>query len=80
MQLTPHFFQVINPYLPFTYAISLVRETVGGIVRSVLIIDILVLIIFVVISIILGVVLKKPINKMSENFVESFKESGVGEH
>lgn len=80
VQLTPHFFQVINPYLPFTYAISLVRETVGGIVRFVLITDILVLIIFVVISIILGVVLKKPINKMSENFVESFKESGVGEH
>lgn len=80
VQLTPQFFQIINPYLPFTYAISLVRETVGGIVKSVLINDIIVLLIFIVISIILGIVLKKPINKISEKFIDNFKDSGIGEH
>lgn len=80
VQLTPHFFQIINPYLPFTYAISLVRETVGGIVKSVLINDIIVLFIFIVLSIVVGVILKKPINKVLNKFIENFKDSGIGEH
>lgn len=80
IQLTPHFFQIINPYLPFTYAISLVRETVGGIVKSVLINDIVVLLSFIVLSIVVGIILKKPINKISKKFVENFKDSGIGEH
>ena len=37
IQLTPKFFQVINPFLPFTYAISFAREAIGGVVQSVLI-------------------------------------------
>src|SRR5690606_41996029 len=30
VQLIPEFFQNINPFLPFTYAIDLMREAVGG--------------------------------------------------
>ncbi|MCG9843620.1 hypothetical protein LHK17_05115, partial [Staphylococcus argenteus] len=30
IQTTPQFFQNISPYLPFTYAIDSLRETVGG--------------------------------------------------
>ncbi|CDM68145.1 YhgE/Pip N-terminal domain protein [Clostridium bornimense] len=80
VQLTPQFFQIINPYLPFTYAISLVRETVGGIVKSVLINDIIVLLSFIVLSIVVGIILKRPINKVSKKFIENFKDSGIGEH
>lgn len=30
---TGHFFQILNPFMPFTYAISLLREAVGGFCR-----------------------------------------------
>ena len=33
IQVTPPFFQYVNPFLPFTYAISALRETVGGIYK-----------------------------------------------
>ena len=32
IQVTPPFFQAINPFLPFTYAISMEREAVGRII------------------------------------------------
>ncbi|CAM5264049.1 Phage infection protein OS=Lysinibacillus sphaericus OX=1421 GN=LS41612_08380 PE=4 SV=1 [Lysinibacillus sphaericus] len=32
VELLPTFFQVINPFLPFTYAIGMMREAVGGII------------------------------------------------
>lgn len=31
---TGHFFQILNPFMPFTYAISLMREAVGGFCRK----------------------------------------------
>lgn len=31
IQVTPLFFQLIHPFLPFTYAVDLLREAVGGI-------------------------------------------------
>lgn len=79
IQLTPKFFQAINPFLPFTYAISFAREAIGGVVQSVLIKDIIVLSIYAVIFMIISVFLKKPINKLSQGFAESIKKSGIGE-
>lgn len=79
IQLTPKFFQVINPFLPFTYAISFAREAIGGVVQSVLVKDIIVLLIYGVIFLLISLFLKKPINKLSKGFVESIKKSGIGE-
>lgn len=77
IQLTPPLFQAINPYLPFTYAISFAREAIGGVVRDVLLKDIFILCVFILGSILLGVVCKKPINKLLHKFVENFEESGL---
>ncbi|MGL4335785.1 MAG: YhgE/Pip family protein [Turicibacter sp.] len=79
IQLTPHFFQVINPYLPFTYSISLAREAIGGVVQSVLIKDIVILLIFIIGAILVSIFLKKPINKLMEKFTVKYKESGIAE-
>jgi len=79
IQLTPKFFQVINPFLPFTYAISFAREAIGGVVQSVLTKDIIVLSIYAVIFVLISVFLKKPINKLSQGFIESVKKSGIAE-
>lgn len=79
IQLTPKFFQIINPFLPFTYSISFAREAIGGVVESVLIKDIVVSLIYIVISLLVVLFLKKPINKLLEGFVKSFKKSNIGE-
>lgn len=79
IQLTPKFFQAINPFLPFTYAISFAREAIGGVVQSVLIKDIVVLLIYGAIFILISLFLKKPINKLLHGFTESMEKSGIGE-
>ncbi|MBW6410536.1 YhgE/Pip domain-containing protein [Clostridium weizhouense] len=79
IELTPKFFQRLNPLLPFTYAISFLRECIGGIVKEVLIKDIIALSVYIMISIIIGIVLKKPFSRIVNKFSNKFKESGIGE-
>ncbi|KOS30700.1 phage infection protein [Bacillus anthracis] len=73
IQMTPAFFQAIYPFLPFTYAISAIRETVGGMLWDIVTRDLLVLSAFVVVMIVAALLLKTPINKSSEKFVENAK-------
>lgn len=77
VQLTPVFFQKINPFLPFTYGISMDREAIGGIVTYVYQKDVIVLIIYMIICIATSVFLKKPINQLLHRFVEKFEEGGL---
>ena len=79
IQLTPKFFQIINPFLPFTYAISFARESIGGVVQSVLVKDIVIMLIYIVASILISIFLKKPINNLLSGFTKKFHESGLGE-
>lgn len=75
--LLPEFFQVIHPFLPFSYAIDLMREAVGGIVWDRVLHDILFLGIFGIAAIILGAFLKQPINRQSKKIKQKSKESGL---
>lgn len=75
--LLPKFFQVISPFLPFTYAVDLMREAVGGIVWSNVIFDLIILALFGLIAIVFGAVLKEPINKHTDKLVKKSQESGV---
>jgi putative membrane protein len=75
--LLPEFFQIINPFLPFTYAISLMREAVGGIIWEKVIYDVLFLVIFGLLALILGVLLKEPIDKYSSKLKRKAKNSGL---
>ncbi|WP_270606281.1 YhgE/Pip domain-containing protein [Bacillus mobilis] len=77
IQMTPAFFQAIYPFLPFTYAISAIRETVGGMLWDIVTRDLLVLSAFVVVMIVAALLLKTPINKSSEKFVENAKGSKI---
>lgn len=79
IELTPKFFQRIHPFLPFTYTISLMRESIGGIVREVLIKDVIIIASIIVGSALIGVFLKKPLSKIISNFTEKFEESHLGE-
>lgn len=77
IQVSPPFFQAIHPFLPFTYAISLLRETVGGIVEDIVIKDIIYLVVFFGAAVLLGTVLKRPLNKLTHQLSEKAKESGL---
>lgn len=79
IQLTPKFFQIINPFLPFTYAISFARESIGGVVQSVLVKDVVIMLSYIAASILISIFLKKPINNLLSGFTKKFHESGLGE-
>lgn len=77
VQLTSNFFITINPYLPFTYAISFLRESIGGVVQTILWRDITVLVIFIGGSILVSLLFKKYINKAIAGFTHKYHEGGL---
>jgi len=79
IELTPKFFQSIHPFLPFTYTISLMRESIGGIAREVFIKDLIIISFVIIGSVLIGIFLKKPLNKIINKFTEKFEESHLGE-
>src|SRR5699024_967998 len=75
--LLPKFFQVINPFLPFTYATDLMREAVGGIVWERVFHDLTFMAIFALLFLLLGTFLKKTINKRTELMMKKSRETGL---
>lgn len=77
IQVTPKFFQVINPLLPFTYAVSGMRETVGGILWGIFLKDIFILCLYLILFLIIGLSWKKIFKNISGKFNKEFKKSGL---
>lgn len=77
VELMGSFFKAIHPYLPFTYAISMGREAIGGAVSTILMRDIIILVIYMVIALLIGMMLKPAINKLMEPFNKKLEESGL---
>ncbi|MGM8214838.1 YhgE/Pip family protein [Bacillaceae bacterium W0354] len=75
--LLPEFFQMISPFLPFTYAIDLMREAVGGIVWGRVAHDLVYLLLFGTIAFIFGGFLKQLINKYTSKLKEKSQQSGL---
>ncbi|MFJ8235627.1 YhgE/Pip family protein [Ureibacillus sp. NPDC094379] len=74
--LLPTFFQIINPFLPFTYAIDLLREATAGRVLGRVYHDILFILVFGVLALMIGF-LKGPINKYTERLKNKGRQSGL---
>ncbi|MBS4201844.1 YhgE/Pip domain-containing protein [Bacillus sp. FJAT-49732] len=75
--LLPKFFRMISPFLPFTYAVDLMREAVGGIVWQRVLHDLLFLSIFGIIALLFGTFLKEPLNNKTKALLKKSKESGL---
>ncbi|WP_136604922.1 YhgE/Pip domain-containing protein [Paenibacillus dokdonensis] len=75
IQTTPAFFRAIHPFLPFTYGISMMRESVGGIIWSIVRNDLLIMCIYAGITLIIGLALKGVINQLAAGLVKKAKES-----
>ncbi|MBC6118877.1 YhgE/Pip domain-containing protein, partial [Listeria innocua] len=65
----------IYPFLPFTYAVSLIRESVGGLYMPTVWLDMSVLAGFAILFIALGLLLKKPLDKVVPKLSEKAKRS-----
>lgn len=77
VQVAPVFFQKINPLLPFTYAINLLRESVGGMIWSNVLMNILALLGYVAAALCIGLILKKPFFKATEKVRMKFNRSRI---
>lgn len=80
VEVMPSFFKRVNPLLPFTYAISAMREAVAGVVKANLTRDLMMLLSYGVIFVLIGLFLKGPINRASKKFIEKLNESGLIGH
>ncbi|WP_252344641.1 MULTISPECIES: hypothetical protein [unclassified Gemella] len=68
--MTSQFFQTLYPKIPFTYAVSLMREAVGGVYYPSATGDILYLLFYFVIFLLAGLgvnIFKDLVNKPSKN-------------
>ncbi|MFZ7943592.1 YhgE/Pip family protein [Neobacillus sp. 19] len=74
---TSAFFQTIYPFMPFTYAVSMLRETVGGMVTEVVLKDVLSLLGFAAASFLLAIFLKKPLSKRIQQTAERAKSTKI---
>lgn len=79
VEVMPKFYQVLQPYLPFTYAIGAMREAISGPVVENLFFDFWHLLLFGLLGLFLGITLKKPLRPLLEWFNAKFKESGLSE-
>lgn len=75
--LLPRFFQWINPGLPFTYAIDLMREAVGGIVWQRVFTDVTFLLITGIVYLLIGLFLKRIVNRKTHQLLKKSRESGL---
>lgn len=77
IQMAPPFFQKIYSFIPFTHAINLLREAIGGIIWDVAIKHIMFLIAYFFIALIVGIGLKRIVNRSSDKFTEKARESEI---
>ncbi|WP_274362460.1 YhgE/Pip domain-containing protein [Paenibacillus thermotolerans] len=75
IEVTPPFFQLIHPFLPFTYAIGMMREAVGGILWDVVARDASMMAVYAGLAMVVGLALKEPINRVSGSLVKKARES-----
>lgn len=77
ISMTSPFFQALNPFMPFTYAISLLREGVGGILWDTALRDILFLVGFICLSLFVALVLKRPLSGIIKKSMENAKKTKI---
>jgi putative membrane protein len=77
ISMTSPFFQALYPFMPFTYAISLLREGVGGILWETALRDILYLFGFIGLSLFIALVLKRPLSGIIKKSTDNAKKTKI---
>ena len=75
VEMSDPFFQTINPYLPFTYAIKAMRESIWWVIPEIFYMNLLILLwffwIFAIVWIIVKPLIAKPVSLFDNKFAES---------
>lgn len=79
IQVAPLIFRILQPFFPFTYALSGVRESIAGVLISQATLDVVMLILFGIISLLFGIFFKDKVEKYIHKFHTKFEESGIAE-
>ncbi|MEG0919400.1 MAG: YhgE/Pip domain-containing protein [Anaerovoracaceae bacterium] len=77
VEMLPKFFQDLNGFFPFTYAINAMRETIGGVYPKAYVHDMLMTTAFLIPTLILGLLLRKPLIKLTAYFEERMEDSEI---
>ncbi|MFA1822309.1 YhgE/Pip family protein [Virgibacillus oceani] len=75
IDVAPSFFQAIHPFMPFPYAIDLLREALGGIISSLVWKNIVFLLVFWILALIIGQLLKPILTERIEKTYQKSKAS-----
>ena len=70
-------FNVLHPYLPMTYAITLIREAQLGVIWSNFIPALIILLALGLAAIIISIIIKEKADKATHYFEERLEESGL---
>lgn len=66
LEVVPRFFKIINPFMPFTYAVSGLRETISGLDHSVFMKDVSVLAVVMAVFLVISVAMKGHADKIQD--------------
>lgn len=75
VSMTSSFFQALHPWFPFTYAVEVLREAVGGMLMETVYRDVLYLIGFMILFMLFAVIFKKPLGPLTEKMAEKAKKT-----
>jgi putative membrane protein len=75
IEVAPPFYQVVHPFMPFAYAINLLREAVGGIIPALVWKNLCVLASFWLLAVTIGFLLKPILAGRIEKTVQKSKSS-----
>lgn len=79
VQLNPLAFRILQPMFPFSYAVSGLREAIGGPNVGTVVIDFFVLFCMAGAAFAIGMRVKKPLRRYTDKLLNDFDKSGIGQ-
>lgn len=77
IEVTPGFFNMINPFLPFTHGMNAMRDAVAGLYGHNYVFSLLKLFVYFPIFFIFGTVFRTPLIKINEFFAKHVEDTGI---
>lgn len=77
IEVTPSFFNKINPFLPFTHGMNAMREAIAGMYENTYVVSLLKLFVYFPIFFLFGTVFRTPLIKLNNFFEEHLENTGI---
>ena len=77
VELTPSFFNELNPFMPFTHGINAMRECIGGFYGSNYVMSLMKMCVYFPVFLLFGTVFRKPLIRMMNFFHRKLDETGL---